>query len=91
MEVTDDEREIHLFIGIKYKVIVADTGSPVITTPNCKGLVLCETKVPIQYRGGHTPLSITRQGIFMYLNLFYTAVLVVLIPPQNMFKMFPQS
>ena len=23
----------------------------------------------------HTPLSLTRQGIFMYLNLFYTAVL----------------
>ena len=25
----------------------------------------------------------------MYINLFYTKVLVVLIPPQNMFKMFP--
>ena len=24
----------------------------------------------------------------MYLNLFYTANLVILIPPQNMFKMF---
>ena len=26
----------------------------------------------------------------MYLSLFFTAVLVVLIPPQNMFKIFPQ-
>ena len=26
----------------------------------------------------------------MYVNLFYTAVLVVLIPPRNMFKMFTQ-
>ena len=26
----------------------------------------------------------------MYHNLFYTAVLVVLIPPQNMSKIFPQ-
>ena len=25
----------------------------------------------------------------MYLKLFYTAVFVVLIPPQNMFTMFP--
>ena len=46
-------------------------------------------RLPIQYRGVHRPLSLTRQGSFMYLNLFYTAVLVVLIPPQNVFKMFP--
>ena len=26
----------------------------------------------------------------MYLNLFYTEILGGLIPPQNMFKMFPQ-
>ena len=45
-------------------------------------------RFPIQYRGGHKPLSLTIQGIFMYLNLFHTAVLVVLIPPQNIFKMF---
>ena len=46
--------------------------------------------LPIQYRGSNIPLSLTRQCILIYINLFYTSVLVVLIPPQNMFKMFPQ-
>ena len=73
MEVTDDEVGIHLLIGIKYKVIVADTGSPILNIPHSTSLVFCETKVPIQDRGGHTPLYLTRQGIFMYINLFYTA------------------
>ena len=77
MEVTDDEVGIHLLIGIKYKVIVADTGSPILNIPHSTSLVFCETKVPIQDRGGHTPLYLTRQGIFMYINLFYTAVLTV--------------
>ena len=46
-------------------------------------------RLPIQEKGGHRTLSITRQYIFMYLNVCYTEVLVVWIPPQNMFKMFP--
>ena len=89
LEVTDDEGAINFLIRLKYIAIVADTGSPILTTPHSTSLVFCETKVPIQDRGEHTPLSITRKGIFMYPNLFYTAILVVLIPPQNMFKMFP--
>ena len=47
-------------------------------------------KLPTQDRGSHTTLSITRQFSLMYINSSYTATLVVLIPPQNMFKMFPQ-
>ena len=47
-------------------------------------------KSPTQYRGYHRPLYLTRQCILIYLSLFYTEILVVLIPPQNMFKMFPQ-
>ena len=34
MEVTDYEGEINLIIGIKYKLIVADTGIPILTTPH---------------------------------------------------------
>ena len=68
LDVTDDEGEIHLLIGIKYTLIVADTVSPIPTTPHSTSLVLCETKVPIQDRGGHTPLSLTGQGRLMYQN-----------------------
>ena len=68
LEFTDDEGEVHSLIGIKYTVIVADTGSPIITTPHSTSLVLCETKVPIQDRGGHTLLSLTISGILMYHN-----------------------
>ena len=32
LKVIDDGREIHLLICIKYTVIVADTGSPIIIT-----------------------------------------------------------
>ena len=90
LEVTDDEEEIHLLIGIKYTVIVADTASPIITTPYSTIIVFCEPNIPIQDIGGHTPLSLTRQGILMHLKLFYMVILVFLISPQNMFQMFPQ-
>ena len=79
-----------MLIGIKCTVKVADNGSPILTTPQSKMCVFYETKVPIKDRGGQTPMYLTRQGIFMYFNLFFTAILAVLIPPQNMFKMFPQ-
>ena len=42
LEVTDDEGEINLLIGIKYKVVVADIGSSIITTPHSMGLVFYE-------------------------------------------------
>ena len=45
---------------------------------------------PIEYWGGHTPPSPARQCSFIYLNLFYIEILGVLIPLQNMFKMFPK-
>ena len=77
LEVTDYEGAIHFVIGLKYIVIVADTGSPIITTPHSTIIFLSETNDPIQYRGVHTPLYLTRQGILMYLNLFYTELLVV--------------
>ena len=60
LEVNDDEGEIHLLVGIKYTVIVADTTPPIITTPHSTSLVFCETRVPIQERSDHTPLSPTR-------------------------------
>ena len=91
MKVTDDDGGIYLLIGLKYTVLVVDTAPPIITTPHSTNLVFCETKAPTQDRGGHKPLSWTRQCILMYLNLFYTAVWVVWIPPKNMFKMFPQT
>ena len=72
LEVTDDEGAIHLLIGLKYTMIVADTGSPILNMPHFTRPVFCETKDPIKYRCGHTPVSRTRQGIFMYMNLFYT-------------------
>ena len=75
--------------GLIYTVIVADTVPPILTSPHFTSIVLCETKVPIKYRGDHIPWSLTRHDIFRYLNLFYTVILVVLIPPKNMFKMFP--
>ena len=77
LEVTDDEGSIHLLICIKYTFIVADIGSSVLTTPHSVSLLLCETRVPIEGRGGHTILSLTRQGIFLYINLFYTAVFMI--------------
>ena len=71
LEVTDDEGAIHLLIGIKYIVVVVDTGNPVLTTPHATSLVSYETKVTIEDRGGHTLLSLTRQGIFLYINVWH--------------------
>ena len=45
LEVTDDEGSIQLLINIKYIVIVADTGSPIINTPHSTILSFCETNV----------------------------------------------
>ena len=53
LEVTDDEGEIHLLINIKYTLIVADTRSPILTTPHSTSIVLYENKVPIKYKGDH--------------------------------------
>ena len=36
------------------------------------------------------PLSLTIKCRLMYIDFFNAAVLAVLIPPQNVFKMFPQ-
>ena len=47
-------------------------------------------RFPIQDRSRYVQLSLTRKGILMDLSLFYTELLVVLIPPQNMFEIFPQ-
>ena len=41
-EVNDYEGEINFFIDIKYKVIVAENGSPILNTPHSTSLVLCE-------------------------------------------------
>ena len=71
LEVTDDEGEMHLLIGLKYTVIVSDTVPPILTMPHSTSFFFCNNNVPIQYIGNHTPLYILRQGIFMYLNLFY--------------------
>ena len=89
LEVTDDEGAINWLIGIKYTVIVADNGSPILTMPQSTSHILCETRVLIQDRGGHTPWSITRQDRLRYINLLYTSILVVLISSQNMCKIFP--
>ena len=45
LEVTDDEGSIQLLINIKYIVIVADTGYPIINTPHSTILSFCETNV----------------------------------------------
>ena len=73
LEVTDDEGSVQLTINIRYSVIVAELDSHIRNMPHSTSLVLCETWASIQDRGGHTPLSQTRQGIFMHLNLFYTS------------------
>ena len=44
---------------------------------------------PIQYKCVHAQLSLTRQYGFIYLNFIFYRYLVVLLPPQNMFKIFP--
>ena len=45
LDVTDNELAIHLLLNIKYTVIVADTGSPILTNPDSTSLVFCETNV----------------------------------------------
>ena len=45
LEVTDDEGEIQLLIGLKCTLIVTDTGSPILTTPHYMILVFCKTNV----------------------------------------------
>ena len=69
---------------------MADTGFHILTMSHSMSLVFSETKTLIQYRRSHTPLTLTRKVSFMHLNLFCTEIFVVLIPPQSMFKMFPQ-
>ena len=91
-EGADDEGEIHLLINLKCTVIVVETVPSIINTTHSMSRVLCKIQfqiLPIEDRSGHIPLYLTIQYNFMYLNLFYTSVLVFLIPPQNMFKMFP--
>ena len=93
MEVTDDEGAIHLLIGIKCTQIVVDTNSPIQNTQHSPIRVFYETighKSPTQVHGRHKQFSLTRKCSFMYLSLFYTSIMVVIIPPQNMFKIFPQ-
>ena len=57
-----------------------------------KACLMCNQckRFPIQDIGGHSALYLTIQCNLRYNHLFYTAVLVVLIPPQNTLKMFPQ-
>ena len=92
MGVTDDEGAIHLLINLKYTVIVADTGSLILTTPHSTSLVFCENNVrDTQYKTEAATYHYLQQDsaascISIY---FYTAVLVFLIPPQNILKMFP--
>ena len=69
LEVTDDEGEVHLLVGIKYIVIVTEPRSSIRNMTHSTSLVLCETKVPKQDRSFHTPMYLTREGIFMYLNV----------------------
>ena len=45
LEVTDDEGEINLLKGLKYTVIVTDTGSPILTTPHYMRLLFWESNV----------------------------------------------
>ena len=45
LEVTNDRGEIHLLINLKYTVMVADDGSPILTTPYSTRLVFCETNI----------------------------------------------
>ena len=53
---------------------------------NYKSLVFCETKAPTKDRNGHTPLYLTRQGIFVYLNdNGYPMVFLVLVIEQRTF------
>ena len=81
LEATDDEGAIHWLVDIKYTVIVTDTGSPIPNTTHPTSLVFYETRVTIQFRVNHKPRSLTRRGRFRYLNLFYAAIFLVLIPP----------
>ena len=45
LEVTNDEGEIHLLIGLKYTLIVSDTVSPILTASHSNILVFYETNV----------------------------------------------
>ena len=74
MEVTDDKGSIQLLIGLKYTVTVADDGSPIQNTPHYTILVLCETRVPIQDRVSHIPLSLKKRQIHVYQFIFYSNV-----------------
>ena len=91
LEVTYDERTIHLIMSIKYKVIVEDPGSPNQNTPHSMSLVLCETLSYITNKRKRRPQTticknkIQRQ---VYQCILYRN-LVVLIPRQNRFKTFP--
>ena len=46
LEVTDDEGAIQSLMGIKYTVLLANTGSPILNTPHSTSIVFCETKLP---------------------------------------------
>ena len=45
LEVTDDEREIHLLLNLKYIVIVVDPVSPIRNTPHSMSLLFYKTNV----------------------------------------------
>ena len=68
LEVTDDEGEVNLLIGLKFTVIVTEYRSSIRNMTHSTSLVFCKTKVPTQDRSGHTPLYLTRKVIFVYFN-----------------------
>ena len=74
-------------------MIVAYTESPTLTTPHSNSLVLCETNFrDHQYKKEVDPDQYLQQysAAFCISIYFIHQFLVFLIPPQNMFKMFPQ-
>ena len=91
MEVIDYEGEIKLLFNLKYIVIVVEPASPNQNTPHYTELVFCET---IVWYYQHNTEAATYNYFLHYnaasgLSIYFYRNLVVLIPPQNMFKMCP--
>ena len=91
LEVTGYEGAIHLPLYLKYTVIVVDDVFPTRNMPHSTSLVFCETNVRyFQYKTEAAQTTISNKIMHhqVYKCIFYSNR-VVLIRPQNIFRMFP--
>ena len=91
LRVNDDEVEIQLVMSLKCTVIITEPVSIILNIPHSTSRVFCKTKVVNSQHNSEAMIDYYSQednsasGLASYVYRYF----MVLIPAQNMFKMFP--